>query len=85
MEESLYPERGRHRVAHEVFLTDLQQLQAELRLGGVSPLVREWVRVRAPEWLRFHIAVNDAPLGHHLARRPAAAQARRRVGARRTS
>lgn len=89
MEESRYPERGRHRVAHEVFLNDLLQLQAELRSAGLTPLVGDWLRVRLPEWLRFHIAVNDAPFGVHLAHhRPAAAAPARasiRADARRTS
>lgn len=84
MEESLYPDRGRHRVAHEVFLADLQQLQAELGATGPTPTVGEWLRIRLPEWLRFHIAANDAPLGAHLARRPAARRPGR-VDGRRTS
>ena len=85
MEETLYPERGRHRVAHEVFLADLEQLRCELRAHGPSPLVGEWLRVRLPEWLRFHIAANDVPLGHHLARRQAPTAGRRRTDGRRPS
>jgi hemerythrin len=85
MEESLFPDRGRHRVAHEVFLTDLQQLAAELKATGPTPQVGEWVRIRVPEWLRFHVAVNDAKLGAHLARRPAGARGARRGDTRRTS
>jgi hemerythrin len=85
MEESLYPDRGRHRVAHEVFLTDLQQLTAELKATGPTPQVGEWLRIRVPEWLRFHIAVNDAKFGAHLARRPASGRGTRRGDTRRTS
>jgi hemerythrin len=87
MEESLFPERGRHRVAHEVFLTDLERLRTELRSSGPS-LNGDWIVIRLPEWLRFHIAMNDAPLGVHLARRPAApapARAARRRYSRTTS
>lgn len=69
MEESLFPDRVRHRTAHEVFLADLQQLGAELARTGPTPQIAEWLRVRVPEWLRFHIAVNDTRLGVHLAQR----------------
>lgn len=85
MEESLFPERGRHRVAHEVFLTDLQQLAAELEATGPTPQVGEWLRIRLPEWLRFHIAVNDAKFGAHLAQRPGNGRSPRRGDTRRTS
>jgi hemerythrin-like metal-binding protein len=71
MEESLFPDRGRHRVAHEVFLADLLQLVTEVERTGPTPQVGEWLRVRVPEWLRFHIAVNDTKLGAHLAQRSA--------------
>ena len=85
METSLYPDRGRHRVAHEVFLADLQQLQAELKRAGPTPQVGEWLRVRVPEWLRFHIAANDTPLGEHLAGRPAPARGARPGDSRRST
>jgi hemerythrin len=78
MEESLFPDRGRHRVAHEVFLADLQQLAEELERTGPTPQVGDWLRLRLPEWLRFHIAVNDTKLGAHLAHRPAASRGARR-------
>jgi len=82
MEESLFPERGRHRAAHEVFLADLQQLSAELQQNGPTPLVGDWLRLRVPEWLRFHVAVNDANLGAHLAQRPASGRGAPRPDAR---
>ena len=85
MEESLFPERGRHRVAHEVFLSDLQQLAAELQRAGPTPQVGEWLRLRVPEWLRFHIALNDVNLGLHLAQRPGSGRGPRRGDTRRTS
>jgi len=85
MEETLFPDRGRHRVAHEVFLADLQQLAAELDRAGPTPQVGEWLRLRVVEWLRFHIAVNDSKLGAHLAHRPATGRAARRGDSRRTS
>ncbi len=69
MEETLYPERGRHRTAHELFVADFVQMRAELAAEGPTPLVVDWVRRRIPEWLRFHIRVNDAPLADYLARR----------------
>lgn len=68
MEASLFPDRERHQAAHDTFLADLQQLQAELQVTGPSPDLGEWLRVRVVEWLRFHIAVNDAKLAEHLAR-----------------
>ncbi len=80
MDASLYPERGRHRAAHELFVADVVQVRAELRDRGTTPAVLEWVRSRAPEWLRFHIRTNDAPFGAWLARQGPAIAAR--VGAR---
>ena len=84
MEESLFPDRGRHRAAHEVFLADLQQLAAELHQNGPTPLVGEWLKIRVPEWLRFHVAVNDAKLGAHLAQRPGNGRSARRGDTRKT-
>lgn len=69
MEETLYPERTRHRSAHEMFVADLSQMRAELRDRGPTPVVADWLRTRIPEWLRFHIRVNDLPFGEYLARR----------------
>jgi hemerythrin len=71
MEEAAYPDRARHKTAHEMFVADLVQARGELAALGATPAVIEWVRVRAPEWLRFHIRTNDAPLGTFLARRRA--------------
>jgi hemerythrin len=72
MNESLYPERGRHRSAHELFMADFLQMREELREKGPTPLVAEWIQQRIPEWLRFHIRVNDLPFGAYLSRRRAA-------------
>jgi hemerythrin-like metal-binding protein len=69
MEETLYPERGRHKSAHELFAADFLQMRDELREKGPTPVVEEWIRTRIPEWLKFHIRVNDAPLAAYLARR----------------
>jgi hemerythrin len=69
MEDTLWPERGRHRAAHELFGADLQHIRDELGRDGATPAVAEWVRTRAPDWLRFHIRTNDAPFAAHLARR----------------
>ncbi len=69
MAEALYPERVRHRSAHELFMADFLQMREELRRQGPTPIVAEWIRRRIPEWLQFHIRVNDLPLGAYLARR----------------
>lgn len=71
MEEALYPERTRHRSAHELFMADFAQMKEELRRQGPTPLVQEWIARRIPDWLGFHIRVNDMPLGAFLARRRA--------------
>ncbi len=80
MDDVLYPERGRHKSAHELFMADFLQMRSTLRDEGASPSVVDWVRRRIPEWLRFHISVNDYPLGLYLARRrgqlPASGSAR---------
>jgi hemerythrin len=89
MNEALYPERTRHRSAHELFMADFLQMREELRTTGATPLVADWIRRRIPEWLRFHIRVNDLPLGEFLSRRRAqhasAPSARRGDGSRRPS
>jgi hemerythrin len=69
MDETLYPDRARHRAAHDLFTADLLHLQEELLANGVTPSVRDGLLRRVPEWLRFHIVVNDTPLAAHLARR----------------
>jgi hemerythrin-like metal-binding protein len=76
MDESLYPERARHRSAHELFMADFLQMRDELREKGPTPLVAEWIQRRIPEWLRFHVRVNDLPFGLYLSRRRAHADAR---------
>ncbi len=73
MDEVLYPERARHRSAHEMFIADFLRMREELGWHGATPLVAEWLRRRMPEWLRFHIRVNDLPLAAFLARRSARA------------
>ena len=78
MEESRYPDRGRHRMAHEVFLADLQQLLIQLSAAGLAPQLEEALRIRLPEWLHFHVEVNDAPLARFLAKRPPPKLAARR-------
>jgi hemerythrin len=85
MEETLFADRGRHRVAHEVFLADVEQLRIELAAHGPTPHVEAGLRVRLPEWLRFHIAVNDVPFGLHLACLRGPSSRRRRGDSRRTS
>jgi hemerythrin len=69
MDETLYPERIRHKSAHELFVADFERMRAELRAAGATAAVAEWVRRRTPEWLAFHIRVNDVPLATWLARR----------------
>ncbi len=78
MEESLYPERARHKSAHELFVADFEQMRAELKASGPTTAVADWVRRRIPEWLRFHIRVNDAPFAAWLARRAGAPDPSRR-------
>lgn len=81
MDETLYPERTRHKSAHELFLADFEQMRRELRASGPTQTVADWVRRRIPEWLRFHIRVNDEPLAAWLARhrpRPAEGKTRKK-------
>jgi hemerythrin len=88
MDESLYPDRARHRAAHELFAADLSHTQEALRVEGPTPPVALSLSRRVPEWLAFHIRVNDAPLAAHLARRrrePGDAQLRRSGDGRRPS
>jgi hemerythrin len=62
-----YPERGRHKSAHDLFMQDFSQNVAELRTTGLSVPVMQWLTARVPEWVKFHIQVNDVPLGRYLA------------------
>jgi hemerythrin len=71
MDEVLYPERIRHRSAHELFTADFLRMRDELTQHGATPLVADGLRRRIPDWLRFHIRVNDLPFGAFLARRSA--------------
>ena len=78
MAESLYPDRGRHKAAHDLFMQDFAQLGRELG-NGLSDLVVQWISARVPEWVKFHIRVNDSALATYLASkrfRPAARPAR---------
>lgn len=69
MEETLYPERVRHRSAHELFVADLSRIRETLFRAGRTDDVDEFLLRRLPDWLRFHIRVNDLPFGAYLARR----------------
>jgi hemerythrin len=66
MERTGYPERTRHRGAHDLFLQDLHALATELSDAGLTAEVETWATDRMPEWLSFHIQTNDAPLARHL-------------------
>jgi hemerythrin len=69
MEETLYPERAGHKGAHDLFMADFVQFREDLRERGLSGGAGDWILKRIPEWLSFHIRVNDAPLAAFLARR----------------
>ncbi len=82
MAAAAYPERGRHKSAHDLFMQDFAQLIAEIEVTGLSVPVVEWITKRVPEWLKFHIQVNDLPLGRFLSAArftPDAAAASRRA------
>lgn len=67
MTDSSYPERVRHKAAHDLFVQDLLSLTREVEAGGLTPDVVQRICERVPGWLRFHIQVNDVPLGRWLA------------------
>ena len=70
MAASNYPEREAHRTAHDFFLAALARIRAALAQHEPTAEEAEWLRSRAPEWLRYHVRVNDAPLSAWMARRP---------------
>lgn len=72
MEEHAYPERTAHRSAHHLFLEDLKSLIREVNEQGVTQDLAEWALHRMPEWVKFHIQANDAPLAQFVVRRTAA-------------
>lgn len=79
MAESLFPDRGRHKAAHDLFMQDFAQLGRVLAGEGLSDLVVQWVATRVPEWVKFHIRVNDSALAAYLSSkryRPAARPSR---------
>jgi hemerythrin len=69
MAAASYPERSRHKAAHDLFMQDFAQLARELEATGLSVPVLQWITARVPEWIKFHIQVNDLPLGRFLASR----------------
>jgi hemerythrin len=69
MAEAEYPERGRHKSAHDLFMQDFVQLTREIDVTGLSLPVADWIATRVPEWMKFHIQVNDLPLGRFLSAR----------------
>jgi hemerythrin len=71
MAEAGYPDRAKHKAAHDLFMQDFAQLTQELQALGAAPPVLSWIDSRVPEWIRFHIQVNDVPLGRFLAARRA--------------
>ncbi|HZZ84842.1 MAG TPA: hemerythrin family protein [Anaeromyxobacteraceae bacterium] len=69
MEETVYPERARHKAAHDLFMQDFLQLSEAEKAGEDLANLSESLGQRVPEWIKFHIQVNDAPLGRYLAAR----------------
>lgn len=69
MEETVYPERARHKAAHDLFMQDFLQLCEAEKAGDDLESFAEALGQRIPEWIKFHIQVNDAPLGRYLAAR----------------
>jgi hemerythrin len=67
MATNAYPERGRHKSAHDLFMQDFAQLQREVDAMGLALPNVLWISSRMPEWVKFHIQVNDIPLGRFLA------------------
>jgi hemerythrin len=66
MNAARFPERGRHKSAHDLFMQDFVQLGRDLDACGLSVPVVQWITLRLPEWVKFHIQVNDVPLGRFL-------------------
>lgn len=73
MAETFYPDRARHKAAHDIFMQDFGQLGQELA-SGLTDLTTHWLSTRVAEWIRFHIRVNDAPLAEFLTARQARGQ-----------
>ena len=76
MDENAYGEAVAHKAAHAAFTADVMQVRALVEREGATPAAADAIRTRLPEWLRFHIRVNDGPLGEHLARKRGAPPAR---------
>lgn len=72
MEEHAYPERVAHRRAHHLFLEDLKRLAQDVQEHGITAEIAEWAQQRMPDWVKFHIQANDAPLAQYVVRRTAA-------------
>ncbi|BDG10856.1 bacteriohemerythrin [Anaeromyxobacter paludicola] len=80
MEETLYPERARHKAAHDLFMQDFLQVSEAEKAGEDLAVLAESIGQRIPEWIKFHIQVNDAPLGRYLAARDRKPEAARPSG-----
>jgi hemerythrin len=65
MRQTGYPQLQNHRAAHDRFLLDLAQLQADLMRKGLAPAVANrlnWMK----SWVDLHISSTDARLAAHL-------------------
>jgi hemerythrin len=71
MAEHAYPDRDAHRMAHHLFLQDLERLRRDLGQVGLTEDVVERAGSLSG-WLTFHIRANDAPLALFVVRRIAA-------------
>jgi hemerythrin-like metal-binding protein len=68
MAKHAYPNRERHKQAHDSYLVDVARSRDQLdKQRKVSSEFRRWASGRLLEWFAHHVMVNDVELGRFLA------------------
>lgn len=68
MTEYNFPSYDMHKMAHDIFLEDLERAIREWRRHGNITKITNFIR-RTPEWIVLHVNSVDAPTADYLARK----------------
>ena len=67
MQEYNFPSYEMHKMAHDMFLADLQYATSQWRRGDIKKIIN-FVR-KTPEWIVMHVNSVDAPTADYIARK----------------
>ena len=68
MEEYDFPSFEMHKMAHDMFLADLQYATMQWKRYGDIKKIIYFIR-KTPEWIVMHVNSVDAPTANYLARK----------------